>query len=93
MISVRPPLSSVIERSASTFKRALDDDELRRPEFDEPEDPEELEGGIPALGGVRAPGNADGVGVDFGLGVLPLDDCGPLAYVEVDEPDASMPMA
>jgi len=82
MISVRPPLSSVIDRSASTFRRELDDgrfDELdgreEPDEPDEPDEPAELGGGG---GGVRAPGNADGVGTDFG-GADALPDCGAVA--------------
>ena len=83
MISVRPPLSSVIDRSASTFRRELDEgrpgkldgrgepDELDEP--DEPDEPEALAGG-----GVRAPGNAEGVGPDFG-GADAAPDCGALA--------------
>jgi len=85
MISVRPPLSSVIDLSASTFSRALD--ELRRVELGDPgradelDDPDELDEPdepSPAFGGVLAPGNADGVGVDFGCaGAFP--DGGALA--------------
>jgi len=80
MISVRPPLSSVIDRSASTFRRELDDDLPGKldgrgepDELEEPDEPEEVAGG-----GVRAPGNADGVGPDFG-GVDAAPDCGALA--------------
>ena len=77
MISVRPPLSSVIDRSASTFRRELDDGRPGKldgragaEELDEPDED--------AGGGVRAPGNADGVGPDFG-GADAAPDCGALA--------------
>ena len=69
MISVRPPLSSVIDRSAFTFRRELDDGRLDEPdgrdepdELEDPDEPDEPEDAVAPL----APGNADGVGTDLG---------------------------
>lgn len=91
MISVRPPLSSVIDRSASTFRRALDEFERRAPEELDELDEDDAGGGDG--GGALAPGNAEGVGVDRGAAVEPPVCCGAFEYDDVDEPDASMPMA
>src|ERR1041385_2666447 len=82
MISVRPPLSSVIDRSASALKRSL--------LMCGPGDGRPLDGDV-ALTGVcttGAPGNAAGIGTDFGAdGAGALET---LEYEDVDEPDASM---
>ena len=74
MISVRPPLSSVIDRSAATFSRSLEAGR-RLPGKEDEDDEEDDEVGD--CGTARAPGKADGTGFDFGaLGVLePPDDC------------------
>ena len=91
MISVRPPLSSVIERSAATFSRSLDAGR-RLPGNADGEDDE----GVGFWGTARAPGNAEGTGFDFGaLDVFePPDDCDDAdEYDEVEEPEPSMPIA
>src|SRR5688572_19662917 len=87
MISVRPPLSSVIDRSASTFSRPSDD-ERRLPV---------LAGGLDGVdegcGVFRAPGNADGCGLSGGVPACPDEDDGAFEYDEAVAPEASMPMA
>ena len=69
MISVRPPLSSVIDRNAFTFNRPSDDDRWLPGIGGGRRDDRDVGWGI-----FRAPGNADGCGFNGGVPTWPADD-------------------
>jgi hypothetical protein len=96
MISVRPPLSSVMLRSASALRRSLEPDRRVVCDGADPLDPLDVDddvpdeddvagggGGVGREGGALRPGNGDGFGSVFGGADDPPD-----VPDDDDDPDA-----
>ena len=92
MISVRPPLSSVMNRSASAFSRSVGEE--RRGVPDDVDEDDVADGGADdGCGTVLAPGKADGTGRERVAPELPPDCAGLDPDDDDAAPDASMPIA